>query len=101
MTFRVIQWGTGNVGRHSLRAIIERDDLELVGLRVYSPDKVGRDAGSFVDKQPTGVFATDDLNQILAMDADVINYNAVGMTHDMDKAVRDICTLLEAGFNVV
>ena len=48
MVYRVIQWGTGNVGTHALRAIIERDDLELVGLRVYSPDKVGKDAGELV-----------------------------------------------------
>jgi len=101
MTYRVIQWGTGNVGKHSLRAIIERDDLELVGLKVYSPEKVGRDAGSFVNKEPTGVIATSNLDEILALDADVVNYNPVGMTHDMDQAVRDIATLLEAGFNVV
>ena len=30
MTLRVIQWTTGNIGRRSLAAIIERDDFELV-----------------------------------------------------------------------
>jgi hypothetical protein len=34
MAYRVIQWATGNVGTHALRAIIEREDLELVGLKV-------------------------------------------------------------------
>jgi len=29
---RVIQWGTGNVGIRSLRAVIGHPDLELVGL---------------------------------------------------------------------
>ncbi len=48
MTIRVIQWGTGNVGKHSLRAILERPDLELAALKVYSPDKVGEDAGAIV-----------------------------------------------------
>ena len=42
--YRIIQWGTGNVGRHALRTIVERPDFELVGLRVYNPDKVGKDA---------------------------------------------------------
>ena len=39
--YRLIQWGTGNVGRHALRTIVERPDFELVGVRVYNPDKVG------------------------------------------------------------
>ena len=45
MSYRIIQWGTGNVGKHALRTIVERPDFELVGLRVYNPDKVGKDAG--------------------------------------------------------
>ena len=48
MTSRVIQWGTGNVGRHALRAILGRPNLELVGLRVYNPEKGGKDAGQRV-----------------------------------------------------
>ena len=41
---RVIQFSTGNVGQHSLRAIIGRPDLELVGVHAASPNKIGRDA---------------------------------------------------------
>lgn len=41
---RVVQFSTGNVGRHALRAIIERPDLDLVGVHASSRDKVGRDA---------------------------------------------------------
>ena len=32
MTYRVINWGTGNVGYHALRATIQHPHLELVGL---------------------------------------------------------------------
>ncbi|HEY4792956.1 MAG TPA: dihydrodipicolinate reductase, partial [Mycobacterium sp.] len=38
---RVIQFSTGNVGRHSLRAIIARPDLELVGVHAASSEKIG------------------------------------------------------------
>ena len=69
MTSRIVQWGTGNVGKHALRAIVERPDLELVGLRVYNPDKVGKDAGELLDQEPIGVLATDDIEQILPIDA--------------------------------
>jgi 4-hydroxy-tetrahydrodipicolinate reductase len=102
MVYRVIQWGTGNVGSHALRAIIQRSDLELVGLRVYNPEKVGKDAGEFVGESPTGVLATDDVDALLALDADCVNYNALGTTLDepLGQPLDDICMLLEAGFNV-
>ena len=102
MTYRVIQWGTGNVGTHSLRAIIQRPDLELVGLRVYNPDKVGKDAGDFVGEPATGVIATDDVELLLALDADCVNYNALGTTleNPLGAPLDDICMMLEAGFNV-
>ena len=45
MTFRVIQWSTGNVGTAALRCIIRHPDLELVGVWVHSDAKSGKDAG--------------------------------------------------------
>ena len=32
MTYRVVQWGTGNVGHLALKAIVNHPDLELAGL---------------------------------------------------------------------
>ena len=62
---RVIQWGLGNVGRHSLRSILDRPELELVGLRVYNPAKVGRDAGELIGQEPVGVIGRDDSDRFL------------------------------------
>ena len=45
MPYRVVQWSTGNVGRHSLAGIDAHPELELVGVYVSNPDKVGHDAG--------------------------------------------------------
>ena len=102
MTYRVIQWGTGNVGKHALRHIVERPDYELVGLRVYNPDKVGKDAGEILGVEPTGVIATDDRDAILAIDADAVSYNPLGGTLDAGEgALDDICALLASGKNVV
>ena len=102
MTYRVIQWGTGNVGKHALRHIVERPDYELVGLRVYNPDKVGKDAGEILGVEPTGVIATDDRDAILAIDADAVAYNPLGGTLDAgESALDDICALLASGKNVV
>ena len=48
-----------------LREVIDRPDLELVGLYVYSPSKVGVDAGALVGRPPTGVLATNEASAIL------------------------------------
>ena len=45
---RVIQWATGPVGSVQLAEVIDNPDFDLVGLFVYSPDKVGADAGALV-----------------------------------------------------
>lgn len=102
MSYRVIQWGTGNVGLHALRIIVERPDLELAGVRVYDPKKVGVDAGTLLGVVPTGVLATDDVEAILALDADCVCYSPLGGTLDGGRnAVDDICRLLASGKNVV
>ena len=49
---RVIQWGTGNVGKHSVEAVHNHPDLELVGALVYSDEKAGRDVGEIVGIGP-------------------------------------------------
>lgn len=75
--YRVIQVATGNVGNVSLRAIIEHPLLELVGVLVYTKDKVGKDASELcelADPKPTGIKATDNLDEILAIEADAVAY---------------------------
>ena len=46
--YKVIQWATGITGQASLRAVIRDPNLELVAVKVYSPDKDGLDAGHIV-----------------------------------------------------
>ena len=53
-TYRVIQWGTGNVGRYALRAILGHPELELAGVVVHGASKIGRDAGELCGVDPVG-----------------------------------------------
>ncbi|MFY1621251.1 hypothetical protein, partial [Micromonospora sp. WMMD736] len=92
---RVIQWGTGAVGREVLEAVLGRDDLSLVGVKVYSDDKDGADAGTLAGRGPVGVAATTDTDEILALDADCVVYTP--RNTDLD----DVCALLASGKNVV
>jgi 4-hydroxy-tetrahydrodipicolinate reductase len=93
--YRVVQWATGNIGLRSLRAVIEHPDLDLVGLYVYSDQKVGRDAGELCGLDPVGVRATNDMDEILALSPDCVLHMA--NTADIDV----LCRLLESGANVV
>jgi hypothetical protein len=45
---RVAVWSTGGIGAIAVRAVDENPDLELIGVWVHSPDKVGLDAGDIV-----------------------------------------------------
>jgi 2,4-diaminopentanoate dehydrogenase len=100
MTYRVAQWGTGNVGRLGVRGILQHPDLELVGLLVHSADKAGRDAGELAGLAPAGVTATTDPDEIIGLGADCVSYMATGDLRP-DEAVADIARVLETGTNVV
>lgn len=100
MPYRVIQWSTGNVGTYALRHIIDHPELELAGLWVHSAAKVGHDAGTFCERGPTGVRATNDADALLASDADCVCYTATADLRPFE-AIEDICRILAAGKNVV
>lgn len=100
MPHRVIVWGTGNVGVPALRIVIGNPALELAGVVVANPAKVGRDAGELCGLPPTGVRATDDPAAALASGADAVAYCASGDFRPTE-AIDDIERCLRAGLNVV
>jgi hypothetical protein len=100
MTVRVVQWATGAVGLAQLREVVDRPDLELVGVFVYNPDKVGVDAGTLVGRPPTGIVATNDRTAIASLDADVV-LHAASKAFAENTNTDDIVSLLESGKNVV
>jgi hypothetical protein len=95
MTYRIVQWTTGNIGTKSVHAIVENSLLELVGCYAWSPDKVGRDVGELCGIDALGVLATDDVDALIALKPDCVVYNQ--MFADVDHLVR----ILGAGVNVV
>jgi hypothetical protein len=94
-TYRVVQWATGNIGAIAIRHFVESPTFELVGVWVTNPAKVGKDAGDLAGIGPTGVIATDDVEAVLAMNADCVHFAA------LDPDIDIICRLLRAGKNVV
>jgi hypothetical protein len=87
MAYRVIQWATGHVGRLAIEGVLAHPELELAGVWVHSPDKAGKKFG--------GVAATNDVDEVLAIDADCVVYTPL-LGH-----TAEVTRILEAGKNVV
>jgi hypothetical protein len=95
MSYRVIQWATGNVGRAAVEGILAHPELELVGAYVTSDAKHGRDVGEICGLGRVGVTATRDVDAILATPADCVLY--APLLGQADEVTR----LLRARKNVV
>jgi hypothetical protein len=94
-TYRVVQWATGHVGKTAIRHFVENPVLELAGVLVTNPKKVGKDAGEIAGIGPVGVAATDDVEAIVALNADCVHFSP--LVQDLDV----VCRLLRSGKNVV
>ena len=77
MTLKVIQWATGGVGRAAIDGIVAHPELQLVGCWVHSADKAGRDVGDICGREPLGVIASNDVDALLALEADCVLYAPV------------------------
>ncbi len=97
---RVVVWATGGIGSIAISTIRRRPDLDLVGVWVHSPDKVGKDAGELANGEPIGVAATNDADALIGLKPDCVIYAASGPERDA-LAIPDYVKLLEAGINVV
>ena len=92
MAYRVIQWGTGSVGRLALREVLKNPEFQLAGVKVYGDAKAGRDAGELCGLPPVGVVAS---KEPAVQKGDTILYCPIVADYD------EIARLLRAGANVV
>jgi 4-hydroxy-tetrahydrodipicolinate reductase len=97
---RVVQWSTGNVGRHAIAGIAAHPGLELAGVWVSTSDKAGRDAGELAGIEPLGVTASTDADALLALEPDCVVYTAMADDR-LTEALADLARFLRAGVNVV
>jgi 2,4-diaminopentanoate dehydrogenase len=93
--YRVIQWATGTVGKAALKHFVESPAIDLVGVFVTNPAKIGKDAGDLVGFPATGVLATNDAEALIALDADCVLFAGLVADHDL------FCRLLASGKNVI
>jgi 2,4-diaminopentanoate dehydrogenase len=94
-TLRVIQWATGGVGKAAVEAVLNHPELELAGCWVHSPNKDGRDVGEILGREPLGVTASSNKDDVLAIEADCVVYSPLIPSDDEVKAI------LRSGKNIV
>jgi len=93
--YRVIEWTTGGVGSAMVGVMRNHPEFELVGVYAYSSHKVGKDVGTLCGLDPIGIKATNDVDALLALNADCVNYVPVWPNID------EMCRILESGTNIV
>jgi 4-hydroxy-tetrahydrodipicolinate reductase len=94
MGIRVVVCYTGGVGSQAIRLVAGEPGLDLVGVLVHSRDKRGRDVGEIVGIGPIGLAATDDVDALVALRADVM------LWHGLMWEPATIARFLAAGTNV-
>jgi hypothetical protein len=97
--YRIIIWGTGGIGGACLREALRLPEIEVVGVKVYSPEKDGVDIGTLVYRDPVGVIATTDAEKLYALEADCVLHSPRELGDWSQDGV--IIRLLESGKNVV
>ncbi len=98
MSYRVIQWYTGSIAREQIRMIQNNPELELVGAVVHHEEKAGIDLGVITNRtksEITGITTVGSIDAGLAINADVVLYNAPFERYD------EIVRILETGKNVI
>jgi hypothetical protein len=100
MSYRIVEWSTGTVGKHAIAGILARPDQELVGVWVSSEAKHGKDVGDLCGTDPLGLTATMYKDELIALEPDCIVHTAM-TDADPFAAVTLFEELLSNGINVV
>ncbi|QIG41717.1 dihydrodipicolinate reductase [Nocardioides anomalus] len=96
----VVVWGTGNMGRAAIRAVVAHPALRLSAVLTGAPDKVGLDAGDVARLDRTlGVPLTSEVDAALA-GAGAVAYTASGDVRP-EAALADVRRALASGAVVV
>jgi hypothetical protein len=93
--YRVVQWSTGNIGRRALGVLLDRDDFDVVGVHAFGSEKVGSDAGVLAGQSAVGVTATGDVDALIDLRPDCVNYLPRVIDYDL------VTRMLRSGINVV
>ena len=102
--YRVIQWGMGMCGTPAVRMMLGKKSIEIAGLIVNRQEKSGKDIGELAGMGPAGIQASNNIEEVLNRDADVvIHMTSSSMMEEgtWDRNKDEIIMALKAGKNVI
>lgn len=97
--YKVMVYGPGKMGSVAIWEALQSPAFELVGVRVYSDAKNGKDVGELLGLEPTGIKASNDEAELAAIDCDCIIYTALDMGNF--NTDDEVLALLASGRNIV
>ncbi|WP_418345892.1 hypothetical protein [Rhodococcus pyridinivorans] len=80
--------------------MIDDPDFELVGVYVTSDEKNGLDAGTIAKRPATGVLATNSIEEILSLEADVVIHTSLLSVPYADQN-ETVARILASGKNLI
>jgi hypothetical protein len=93
--YRVIQWATGQIGQYIIQRCEKSKSCELVGCWVFTESKSGKDAGELAGIGPLGIMASNSIDEVLKIDADIVVYAPLLID------INHMCRILESGKNLI
>jgi 4-hydroxy-tetrahydrodipicolinate reductase len=100
--FNVVQFGFGSLGKSIAKAIIERDNLHLVGLVDINPEYFGKIVGDILT--PDGDSKTKiypDLSSLINDVNEYVDVAIVATSSSLESVVPIIIESMRAGMNVI
>ncbi len=88
---RVVQYGVGPIGLASIRAVLARRDIELVGAIDSDPAKLQRDVADFAGlRRPSGIRVSDRPGEVLANgEPDVVLHSTQSHLKDVMSQLKE------------
>lgn len=97
---RIVQYGLGPIGLATVRAILGRRDVELVGAIDIDRQKIGRDVADLADlKRPSGIRVSNRPDELLAITRPGLVVHTTGSR--LPEVLPQLRACLEVGSSVV
>ena len=97
MSLRIVQFGLGPIGQASARLALDQGHT-LVGALDLDPDRLGRDVGEVLGREPVGAEVRDDVAALQEWKPDVVLHTTLSF---LDRIEGQLVACVEAGAHVV
>jgi len=96
---KVLQYGFGPIGQETVRAVLKKEGLELIGVVDINPKFIGKDVGEILGEKKLGIIVKQSLAEALnGQKADIALHTTTSFVKSVKPQLEE---LIRAGINVV